>query len=288
MTSSSDPRVRRALGYTPSAFSLTPKVDDTLKAGTVVRDVSGRLYFVAMVNQSRARILPLEAGEPMDISPRAPLPTIDINTLTDNQFRRFDTMAKTRATATATVPAADTTATAQQGAALPIATAADIAAGIDSTDHTTDEDTDMAATKTRLRKLAVKPESTATPLGQTKTKTAKTAKPAVAAKTAGKGAIAKATTTVKKCACGCGDETTGFFVPGHDARFKGWLLKIERGQAQPTDLMPKKVADAYEWKKVNRKVGDETVTGLIPTTNYKGEPHEGYLKADGTKRATRG
>jgi hypothetical protein len=47
--------------------------------------------------------------------------------------------------------------------------------------------------------------------------------------------------TVRSCACGCGEETLGYFAPGHDARFKGWLRKIEKGEGEPSDFMPKKV-----------------------------------------------
>lgn len=31
------------------------------------------------------------------------------------------------------------------------------------------------------------------------------------------------------CACGCGGQTRGLWVPGHDARAKGWAMRIERG-----------------------------------------------------------
>lgn len=30
------------------------------------------------------------------------------------------------------------------------------------------------------------------------------------------------------CACGCGGQTRSLWVPGHDARAKGWALRIER------------------------------------------------------------
>ncbi len=53
------------------------------------------------------------------------------------------------------------------------------------------------------------------------------------AKKAAKAAKAKAVKPVKKvrnCACGCGTETTGHFAPGHDARFHGWLKKLQDGR----------------------------------------------------------
>lgn len=76
------------------------------------------------------------------------------------------------------------------------------------------------------------------------------------------------------CKCGCGQMTGGNFFPGHDARFKGWLLQIERGEKKPEELLTPEVRAAYKWKKsANGK-------GLIPTTNYKGEPHNGYEKVE--------
>lgn len=80
--------------------------------------------------------------------------------------------------------------------------------------------------------------------------------------------------TVRPCACGCSGQTTAFFVPGHDARFKGWLLKIERGEKEVSSLPPA-IQSAYKWKKKGK--------GMIPTTNYKGEPHNGYLTEEETK-----
>ena len=76
---------------------------------------------------------------------------------------------------------------------------------------------------------------------------------------------------VKPCRCGCGGQTTAFFVPGHDARFKGWLLKVEKGEKKVAEL-PEAVQKGYKWVKRGK--------GAIPTTNYRGEPHSGYLKED--------
>lgn len=77
--------------------------------------------------------------------------------------------------------------------------------------------------------------------------------------------------TQNPCKCGCGTLTGGFFVPGHDARFKSWLLQIERGQKKPEDLLTAEVRGSYTWKKSGK--------GLIPTKNYKGEAHTGYDSA---------
>ena len=34
---------------------------------------------------------------------------------------------------------------------------------------------------------------------------------------------------VVACACGCGGDTQRRFVPGHDSRLRGWMLRVERG-----------------------------------------------------------
>lgn len=70
------------------------------------------------------------------------------------------------------------------------------------------------------------------------------------------------------CKCGCGQLTGGFFFPGHDARFKGWMLQIERGQKKPPELLTEEVIKSYKWVKTEK--------GLRTTTNYKGEAHDGY------------
>ncbi len=78
--------------------------------------------------------------------------------------------------------------------------------------------------------------------------------------------------TGQPCSCGCGQTTGGgYFMPGHDSKFKGALLKVEKGEVElEKSGIPKKIRDQYKWI----KKGD----GLIPTTNYKGEPHKGYFK----------
>ena len=40
---------------------------------------------------------------------------------------------------------------------------------------------------------------------------------------------------VKRCLCGCGGETKGRFVPGHDARVKGLLRRLDLGKAKEGD-----------------------------------------------------
>lgn len=49
------------------------------------------------------------------------------------------------------------------------------------------------------------------------------------AKAAPKAPKEKKLSTTQDCLCGCGKETGGKFRPGHDARVKGMLYKVERG-----------------------------------------------------------
>lgn len=66
-----------------------------------------------------------------------------------------------------------------------------------------------------------------------KTKQPKLKDEADMAKKAAKKSAAKkdkAPKTVRRCACGCGGETTGYFVPGHDARLHGWVSKLADGR----------------------------------------------------------
>jgi hypothetical protein len=49
------------------------------------------------------------------------------------------------------------------------------------------------------------------------------------------------------CLCGCGQETLSLFAPGHDARVKGILLKVERGELT-RDAIPETVAPFVKFK----------------------------------------
>jgi hypothetical protein len=59
---------------------------------------------------------------------------------------------------------------------------------------------------------------------------------AVKAKRAAGAKREKTPKTVRKCVCGCGGETTGYFQPGHDARFHGWIKKLASGKMGPSEL----------------------------------------------------
>ena len=45
------------------------------------------------------------------------------------------------------------------------------------------------------------------------------------------------------CLCGCGAKVKGHFAPGHDGRVHGWLLAVERGEKQDSEL-PASVREA--------------------------------------------
>lgn len=88
-----------------------------------------------------------------------------------------------------------------------------------------------------LKKVATSPEV------QAKVKEAKEAKAEKAAKPVKEGALPplpkmpsatrgereKKVRPTKPCACGCGTETKSEWAPGHDARARGWALRIQRG-----------------------------------------------------------
>lgn len=120
--------------------------------------------------------------------------------------------------------------------------------------------------------------STLNPDIQEKLMAKKAGKNTRSSKTAGNGstrtrtARPKAEAKLSPCKCGCGGETKSAFVQGHDARFKGLMLKVERGQMTKAEALPK-VYRQYEW--VPTKAGGERTT-----TNYKGEPHKGYDRAN--------
>lgn len=49
---------------------------------------------------------------------------------------------------------------------------------------------------------------------------------------------------LQPCVCGCGNETKRFFYPGHDSKFKSWLLKIAKGESKPKDLLTPELVKA--------------------------------------------
>lgn len=250
-----------------------------LQIGQIVTYES-RLWRVGLINESRARLDPIQGstrtimetgasfttyGVSCNVSPTSPLTMVSDSTLTTEEQRRAQKLAGREETSfivTSTHP--------EVGMA----------------------DTAVAEPK----KLLKKPVNGATPLGTPTAPKARTAavpvkastvaQPTVSAvKVANKERVAslqdakakasaaraaappKTDKPLRPCACGCGEQVTAYFAQGHDARFKGWMVKIEKGLMKVEDLPPM-VRKSYEFK----KRGD----GYVTTTNYKGEKHVGY------------
>lgn len=238
-----------------------------------------RLWRVGLVNDSRCRLDPVSGsaqtvhgveftayGTSCNVSPGSPLQVVAQTELTAEQHQRaqklatridlvFMTtsmhkeseMAEVEEAVAAPAPkitlkkpvnGATPLGTAPKAAAakVPVKAAAGVAQPTVSANKT--------ANKERVAALAAK----------------KDAKPRTAPK-AGK--------TTKPCACGCGDQVAGYFAQGHDARFKGWMTKVEQGTMRVEDL-PKAVQKSTEFKKKG--------AGYVSLTNYKGEKHTGYSK----------
>ena len=76
-------------------------------------------------------------------------------------------------------------------------------------------------------------------------------------------AKSKAPKTVRKCGCGCGEETMSYFAPGHDARYHGWVKKLAAGTLEPSDLTAAQRKALGDLKKTGK--------GFQPVLDYKGE-----------------
>lgn len=219
-------------------------VDERLKVGDIIRTTrDGPLVRIEMVNDSRARgriinaeqarnyvALPEEegGGRIMNLSSRACVIHVSPKEL-EQELRNNPDRMEVSSMAVAAVPVAGKAKT-----------------------------SNAAQNKAQKASLASK-------------KAAAPARPLTGAAAKAKERAAnspKAPKTVRQCACGCGEETQGYFFPGHDARFKSWMIKIERGQAVKEEILPKSVLKAFEFKKKG--------PGFVTTTNYKGEKHSGY------------
>lgn len=238
-----------------------------LEVGDLIRlGVPPKVYFVAMVNPSRARVIPITAadktilvddpatgektrihisqtGDGVDISPNSIVERVAVDDLTEDEAiraGRFAEMDMTRQMTDNEVRIARSESEQEK-------TMADVSAA-----PVADKKTN--AVRDKMKKLVDKGAK------------ARATKKAKGERVPGEKKEKKAK-VMKPCTCGCGDQTPSYFVPGHDARFKGWLLQVERGKMK-VEQLPKSVQKAYEWK----KKGD----GHIPTKNYKGEPHRGY------------
>lgn len=243
-----------------------------LEVGQIVRH-DGKIWRVGLVNVSRARLDPVSGsthqmlaktfttfGNSINVSSTSPLDElmlIDLNEEERGRLRRLELTARNEQTeeegesGMATVKAAKPLpAPVKVSAPAPVAK---VKAAAPPTEPANGKvaapiSANKVANDQRKASLEAKEESTTKEPKPVKTK------------------------AVGPCKCGCGGETTANFVQGHDARFKSWLLKIERGE-MTKDQLPDGVAEQYKWVKNPRVEG-----GMIPTTNYKGEPHTGYEK----------
>lgn len=70
------------------------------------------------------------------------------------------------------------------------------------------------------------------------------------------------TLSKRPCCCGCGQLTGREFAQGHDARLKGWLLRLERGEVGLAEVLTEAQAKALgPWTK---STDDEGREGVLP------------------------
>lgn len=74
----------------------------------------------------------------------------------------------------------------------------------------------------------------------------------------------------QNCLCGCGLETGGKFRPGHDARVKGWLTKVEQGKFEGGfDKLPETLKPHVEFAGVAKSAGTPNQTYRIVSAPVK-------------------
>lgn len=299
----SEQQPRLQVGHAPvRVASAYFKPGRKLVEDTVVRYES-RLWRVGLVNTSRARLDPLTAnvtmaspvsgrsfrsyGPSVSISPTAASPvTVELEDLSDEELLKY-----VRLQEQAELEVRDKRDMEKIKALGLVGNKASQSHNYDGADDdggsqpAEEEENDMAvAGVAGVKPANAVPNVAAAPvaaqskaaLNQARLERLAKIKAADKAQREGKTAanVAAGKTRAKKadreCACGCGGATGGYFIPGHDARFKGWLLKIERGQAKREELMSPEVVAAYKWVK------SSWTGGYKPTKNYKGEDHAGY------------
>lgn len=59
---------------------------------------------------------------------------------------------------------------------------------------------------------------------------------------------------IQPCACGCGTDTSKTWAPGHDARAKGWALRIDRGICKMSDVPENEQQGAKAMLKLRREL----------------------------------
>lgn len=76
------------------------------------------------------------------------------------------------------------------------------------------------------------------------------------------------------CACGCETPTTGTWAPGHDARAKGWALRIERGVMKLSEVPVNEQAGAKYMLKARKEsaANPKAATATGPKLVKSAEP----------------
>jgi hypothetical protein len=241
-------------GKTPTELVINHTHYALLKQNSIVR-YEGRLWMVGMVNVCRARLDPLTGftatmsasgrsfttyGASVNVSATSVLDIIDPADVDEKVSGRIERLKAQNAAASNGTHEAGHNGN-------------NAAGGDDMADETkVAGQPTPKMDKAKAAKLAKKPVKATKPLGPKPAKVKAEKKPK----------------EQKPCLCGCGEKTGSFFKMGHDARFKGLMLKVERGEKTPDEVFTKAVVAAYKWV----KNGD----GLRTTTNYKGEAHKGY------------
>lgn len=264
------------------------KTDGRLEVGDLVIS-DRRVWRVGLVNSSRARLDPVTVAikerndwESKDVSPTGLYDTADDYELDDKDIERLTQLLE-RAEDEDLLDEErrleleirrESRAEAERIRALQSTPAHSAVFGPPD-----DEENDMASGVAGVPGVAAKgslKEQNQARLAELKKKKAATAQAREEEKKAKPKAAkkAKAPKEPKPCVCGCGEMTGGFFFPGHDAVFKGKLLKIEKGDAKKEELLDADVIAKYKW--VSSGLEGKVGKGQRPTTNYKGEPHSGY------------
>lgn len=85
--------------------------------------------------------------------------------------------------------------------------------------------------------------------------------------------------STRDCLCGCGTETGGRFAPGHDARVKGLLLKVERGE-EKADSLAESLKPYVKFAGKSATAGNETSDYKLvkAPVKFPGRPDIAYVE----------
>lgn len=253
-------RAAAAVHYTDRATA------DPLKAGQVIRTLDGAYHFIQYVNSSGAFAVPL-LGSVQDINGKAVHfatkgRAISVHSMVERvaplsmggnsvEYKRYVTMSehlggegmakgkdrgKSKGKGKVAAVAQSTETEIDLDLVGTVGTDAEMGASFGDFEAAIDMDAEPAGGQL----AASESETATTPEGKgMATATATRSHKANGKAANGKAKAAKrekVTKTVRKCACACGGETTGHFLPGHDARLHGWIKKLADGRIEPKDI----------------------------------------------------